>query len=221
MSTTSGTGNAGTTSGQAPDGSARGSDATSEGDPTGYREGGSRRIDAVLSPAFTADLTSLADAELGERRELAVAEEADLAYTRRLVDGRLDLLLSERARRERSERTTGLGERSDDEIVAGLVEALLRPAPGDAPGRQDDAAREVVDARDMPVVPSGAGTYHRDAERAFADVRFSDLGSLDDADLDGHAELLQALEQRLSADRARVLEVLRLLRREAHARTTA
>ncbi|WP_298802001.1 hypothetical protein [uncultured Pseudokineococcus sp.] len=188
---------------------------------TGYREGGSRRIDRVLSPSFVEGLAELGDAELRERREMAIAEEADLAYTRRLVDGRLALLLSERARRERSERSAGLGERSDDEIVAGLVAALLRPAPEDAPGSQDDAAREVVDARDMPVVPSNAGIYHRDAERAFADIRFSDLGSLDDADLEEHAALLSTLEQRLTGDRGRVLEVLRLLRREADARSSA
>lgn len=188
---------------------------------TGYREGGSRRIDRVLSPAFVEGLADLSDAELRERRDLAIAEEADLAYTRRLVDGRLALLLSERARRERSERSAGLGERSDDEIVAGLVAALLRPAPEDAPGSQDDAAREVVDARDMPVVPSNAGVYHRDAERAFADIRFSDLGSLEDSDLEEHASLLSTLEQRLTGDRARVLEVLRVLRREADARSSA
>jgi len=188
---------------------------------TGYREGGSRRIDRVLSPAFVQGLPDLADAELRERRDLAIAEEADLAYTRRLVDGRLALLLAERARRERSERTADLGQRSDDEIVAGLVAALLSSAPQDAGGSQDDAAREVVDARDMPVVPSNAGIYHRDAERAFADIRFSDLGSLEDTDLVEHAALLSALEQRLTGDRGRVLEVLRLLRREADTRTHA
>ncbi|WP_299037523.1 hypothetical protein [uncultured Pseudokineococcus sp.] len=185
---------------------------------TGYREGGSRRIDRVLSPPFVQGLADLPDAELRERRDLAIAEEADLAYTRRLVDGRLALLLSERARRERSERSADLGQRSDDEIVAGLVAALLSPAPDGAGGNQDDAAREVVDARDMPVVPSNAGIYHRDAERAFADIRFSDLGSLEDADLVEHAALLSTLEQRLTGDRGRVLEVLRLLRREADAR---
>jgi len=187
---------------------------------TGYREGGSRRIDRVLSPTFVQGIADLPDGELRERRDLAIAEEADLAYTRRLVDGRLALLLSERARRERSERSADLGQRSDDEIVAGLVAALLSPAPDGAGGNQDDAAREVVDARDMPVVPSNAGIYHRDAERAFADIRFSDLGSLEDADLVEHAALLSTLEQRLTGDRGRVLEVLRLLRREADARAS-
>ncbi|ROP42851.1 hypothetical protein [Pseudokineococcus lusitanus] len=188
--------------------------------PTAYLEGGSRRIDQVLSPAFLEGLPDLPADELRSRRELAIAEEAALAYTRRLVDGRLALLLAERARRERSERAVGLGERSDEEIVAGLVAALLRPAPEDERGSQDDAAREVVDAKDMPVVPSNAGIYHRDAERAFADIRFSDLGSLDDAELDEHAGLLSTLEQRLTGDRGRVLKVLRVLRREADGRAT-
>ncbi|MEJ5912941.1 RsiG family protein [Pseudokineococcus sp. 1T1Z-3] len=204
MSTTSSTGAQGTVAGEPA--------------PTAYREGGSRRIDTVLHPTFTQGLPDLPDEALRERRELAVAEEADLAYTRRLVDGRLDLLLAERARRERSERATSLGERSDDEIVAGLVEALLRSEPQDSPSQQDAVARAVVDAKEMPVVPSNVGSYHRDAERAFADIRFSDLGSLADEELDEHADLLARLEQRLSADRARVLEVLGLLRRESHAR---
>lgn len=187
---------------------------------TGYRAGGARRIDRVLAPSFVDDLASVDDEELRQRREMATAEEADLAYSERLVEGRLALVRAERAQRGRDEPAPRLGQRSDDEIVAGLAAALVEPAGRDgARGRRlDDEAREVVDAGSLSVVPSRPGVYQRDAERAFADLRLSDLGALDEAGLDEAAERLEEFEHRLTNDRDRVVEVLRVLRRESAAR---
>ena len=54
--------------------------------------GGQRRIDRVLDPRFTDRVDRLGLAELRARREQAEAEEADVSYLRRLLQGRLDIL---------------------------------------------------------------------------------------------------------------------------------
>jgi hypothetical protein len=63
--------------------------------------GGQRRIDRVLDPRFTDRVDQLGLAELPARREEAEAEEAEVSYLRRLLQGRLDILRAELARRYR------------------------------------------------------------------------------------------------------------------------
>jgi hypothetical protein len=58
--------------------------------------GGQRRIDRVLDPRFTDRVDQLGLAELRARRE-----EAEVSYLRRLLQGRLDILRAELARRYR------------------------------------------------------------------------------------------------------------------------
>jgi hypothetical protein len=55
--------------------------------------GGQRRIDRVLDPGFVAGVGQLDLAELHARRE--EAEEADISFLRRLLQGRLDILRAE------------------------------------------------------------------------------------------------------------------------------
>ena len=61
--------------------------------------GGQRRIDRVLDPGFTEGVDRLGLPELRARREEAEAEEADVSYLRRLLQGRLDILRAELERR--------------------------------------------------------------------------------------------------------------------------
>ena len=58
----------------------------------GVVPGGQRRIDRVLDPGFTEEVERLGLPELRARREEAEAEEADVSYLRRLLQGRLDIL---------------------------------------------------------------------------------------------------------------------------------
>jgi hypothetical protein len=57
--------------------------------------GGHRRIDRVLDLSFTEEVERLGLPELRARREDAEAEEADVSYLRRLLQGRLDILRAE------------------------------------------------------------------------------------------------------------------------------
>ena len=86
--------------------------------------GGQRRIDRVLDPRFVADVGQLDLAELRSRREEAEAEEADISYLRRLLQGRLDILRAELVRRSQG------GEQDVAGLLAGLPAILTDDAPG-------------------------------------------------------------------------------------------
>jgi hypothetical protein len=61
--------------------------------------GGRRRIDKVLADDFTTDLEAIELGDLRGRRREAEQEEADLSYVRRMLQGRMDILRAELARR--------------------------------------------------------------------------------------------------------------------------
>src|SRR4051794_41574801 len=60
---------------------------------------GNRRIDRVLAETYLADVASLPMDEVRTLRRDAEQEETDLSYLRRLLQGRLDILRAELARR--------------------------------------------------------------------------------------------------------------------------
>jgi hypothetical protein len=60
---------------------------------------GHRRIDRVLSEGYLDGLASLPLSEVRELRDQAEQEEADLSYLRRLLQGRVDIINAELARR--------------------------------------------------------------------------------------------------------------------------
>ena len=86
--------------------------------------GGQRRIDRVLDPRFTDGVERLDLAELRARREEAEAEEADVSYLRRLLQGRLDILRAELERRSAG------GDQDVAALLAGLPAILSDDAPG-------------------------------------------------------------------------------------------
>lgn len=60
---------------------------------------GHRRIDRVLSEGYLDGLASLPLSEVRELRDQAEQEEADLSYLRRMLQGRVDIINAELARR--------------------------------------------------------------------------------------------------------------------------
>jgi len=113
--------------------------------------GGQRRIDRVLDPGFTAGVERLGLPELRARREEAEAEEADVSYLRRLLQGRLDILRAELVRRS-------AGGTQD---VAGLLAGLPSILSDEAPGTFSAVPRVQV--------PSRAGEHRRRVERLVSD----------------------------------------------------
>ncbi|PWJ51755.1 hypothetical protein SAMN06264364_12033 [Quadrisphaera granulorum] len=162
-----------------------------------YRPGGRRRLDHVLDPAFSDDLSSLDDQVLRARRDDAQQEEADLSYVRRLLQGRLDLLDAERAHRSGELPAPGRGAaRSDAELAQALSRILA-----------DETRTTRGIGRFLSVEPSRIGEHRREAELAVADVRTSAPGELSDAELTEIIDHLRGIEQRLSTTRRRVQQV--------------
>ena len=107
---------------------------------------GRRRIDRVLADDFVADLTGLDLDEVRSRRREAEQEEADLSYIRRMLQGRMDILRAELARR-----SGGGGEK----IVEHLSQVLADS------GRSDHGL-----GRYLRVEPSRVDEHRRSVEQA-------------------------------------------------------
>jgi hypothetical protein len=154
--------------------------------------GGQRRIDRVLDPRFTDGVERLDLAELRARREEAEAEEADVSYLRRPLQGRLDILRAELERRSAG----------GDQDVAGLPAILSDDAPG------------TFSAVPRVQVPSRAGEHRRRVERLVSDETIARLPELDVEELTRAVEVLGREEEKVSSHRRAVQLVVDVLRGE-------
>ena len=159
---------------------------------------GRRRIDQVLAEDFATDLGDLGIDELRGRRREAEQEEADLSYVRRMLQGRMDILRAELARR---------ADGGGDTIVAHLSEVLA-----DA-GRSDHGL-----GRFLRVEPSRVDEHRRVVEQVIADVGVSDVENHSDDELRASLGRLEGFERGISEDRQRVQHVMDALTKEVAAR---
>ncbi|MEV6169045.1 aerial mycelium formation protein [Streptomyces sp. NPDC051954] len=137
---------------------------------------------ATASPEH--DLTALSLPELRTLRRDAQRDEADLSYVRRLLQGRIDILRAELARR---------GPAGQASVVDRLPEILT-----DAPARHRSSARHVT-----------LGTPHSEEYRQLAadmlaEVELSDLGARTDLELNTAMGRLVRYEQQVSRRRQRL-----------------
>ncbi|MBT1183764.1 AmfC protein [Streptomyces sp. CJ_13] len=137
-----------------------------------------------LTPA-----TALGLPELRALRRDAQRDEADLSYIRRLLQGRIDILRAELARRrDRLPAVPGAVPAADpDSVVERLSEILA-----DAPSRRSVSARHVT-----------LGTPHSEefrllASEMLAEVELSDLAARTDAELHDAMGRLVRYEQQVS-----------------------
>lgn len=159
-------------------------------------EGGQRRIDRVLRPAFVVGLEELSLDELRARRDECLAEREYLSLLRRLVQGRAEILKA-----EVDTRGTGGEEGS---LVERLSKILALEGQGPSRG---EAVRVGVPEDEMLQA-------RRRVERLVADAGISDPTNLDDQQLIAAVEVLEMQEQEVSRDRSAVIEVLDLLQDE-------
>ncbi|MGW1138896.1 RsiG family protein [Streptomyces zhihengii] len=134
----------------------------------------------LLPETSEPDLGGLRLPELRALRRDAQRDEADLSYVRRLVQGRLDILRAEVARRADPEAP----------VVDRLSEILA-----DAPSRRGSSARHVTLS-----TPHGE-EYRRLASDMLDEVGLSDLGARTDDELHDAMGRLLAYEQRVSRRR--------------------
>ena len=151
--------------------------------------GGNRRIDRVLRDDYVAGIGSLSMDELRTRRDDAEQEEADTSYLRRLVQGRIDILRAELARR---------GGEGTGSLLADLPQILgdeTRSAPRGS-------------GRHSAVEPSRADEHRRYVEALVADVDLSDVAARTDEELRSALAVFEREESDLSDKRRRIFGVL-------------
>lgn len=143
------------------------------------------------------DLTALGLGELRALRRDARRDEADLSYVRRLLQGRIDILDAELARRAPAGTAPAAPEPAEASVVERLPEILRDP-----PARHRSSARHVTLG-----TPHGE-EYRRLAAEMLAEVELSDLAARTDGELRAALGRLMRYEQQVSRRR-------RLLQRTA------
>ena len=151
---------------------------------------GNRRIDRVLAEDYLAGLSSLPMDEVRSLRKEAEQEETDLSYLRRLLQGRLDILRAELARR------SGSGE-------ADLVEALPKILADEGTSSSPHGLGRHVTAE-----PSRADSHRRHVEALVADVDLSNPAAHDELSLRRALDTLEREEQEVSDKRRAVQSVM-------------
>jgi hypothetical protein len=154
-------------------------------------QGRHRRIDRVLSDDYLDGLGTLPLEQVRELRREAEQEEVDLSYLRRVLQGRLDILRAELARRS--------GDGGSD-----LVDALPQILADEHAGTP--APRGL--GRHATMEPSRADAHRRHVEQLIADVDLSNPAAHDDASLHQVLETLEREEQDVSDKRRQVQSVM-------------
>lgn len=171
-----------TTDSAAPAGAAETAPAGAGAD-AGGATGAGGAPPAVPHDAEPPELTGLRLPQLRELRRQAQQEEADLSYVRRLIQGRVDILRAELARRSAA----------DVPLIDRLAEILAdSPPPGRGPARS---------ARHVTLRTPRSEEYRRLAEEVLAEVELSDLAARTDAELHAAMARLGGHEHRISRRR--------------------
>jgi hypothetical protein len=158
-------------------------------DPTAPVAGGRRAIDRVLAEDYLADLHTRPLEEVRRLRAEADQEEADLSYLRRLLQGRLDIVRAELARRSAG---------STEGLVTALAAILSEESRSPARGMGRHQATE----------PSRVSPSRRRVEALAHDVELSDVPARTDDELKAAQERITTEEARVSVRRRAVQQVV-------------
>jgi hypothetical protein len=154
-------------------------------------QGRHRRIDRVLAEDYLEGLQTLPLEQLRELRKEAEQEEVDLSYLRRILQGRLDILRAELARRS-------------GDAGAQLVDSLPKILADENGGTPSPRGL----GRHATMEPTRADSHRRHVEQLIADVDLSNPEAHDDASLQGVLETLEHEEQDVSDKRRQVQTVM-------------
>src|SRR4051794_3464603 len=150
---------------------------------------GGAGVDELLDPSFLDGVEQLSMADVRALRHRAEQEEVNLSYTRRLLQGRLDIVRRELQRR---------AEHDGRSLVDLLPEILAEKGRGPAHGL----------GRHQTVQPSAPEEYESWVNGLIPDVDLSGIGELPDADLERAARALAEAESGLSERRRGVQQVM-------------
>jgi hypothetical protein len=138
------------------------------------------------------DLTALSLPELRALRRHAQRDEADLSYVRRLLQGRIDILRAELARRD------PVGAASVSALAEASVVERLPEILRDAPARYRSSARHLT------LGTPQSEEFRQLAAEMLAEVELSDLGARTDVELNCAMGRLVRYEQQVSRRRQRL-----------------
>ncbi|MEU6685087.1 aerial mycelium formation protein [Streptomyces sp. NPDC046832] len=159
-----------------------------------YHRPPTQRTDSPRLPSDRSapELPALSLPELRTLRREAQRDEADLSYLRRLLQGRIDILRAEVARR------TPAGDASAAAPEEGSVVERLAEILRDDPARHRSSARHVTLS-----TPQGE-EYRRLVAEMLAEVELSDLEARTDLELNTAMGRLERHEQQVSRRRRRL-----------------
>jgi hypothetical protein len=150
---------------------------------------GGAAVDALLDPAFLEDATRAPMSDVRRLRRRAEQEEVNLSYTRRLLQGRLDIVRRELQRR---------AEHDGRSLVDLLPEILSEKGRGPAHGL----------GRHQTVQPANPDEYESWVNSLTPSVDLSAIAELSDAKLQKAARALATAESGLSERRRGVQQVM-------------
>lgn len=145
-------------------------------------------LDRLLAPDYLEGIAELPIEDVRARREACKETEVGLSYVRRVVQGRLDIVLADIQRRQSGEGPSDL---------ASLVEQLKR---GEILG--DKVRAPGVGRLPTYMAPADSdGTMSEELDRVIGKARLEALPDLSDAEVQQVADDLGALERTVSAQR--------------------
>jgi hypothetical protein len=157
-----------------------------------------KSIERLLSPEYLANLGTLTMEELRQRRQDCSEVENGLSYYRRLIQGRLDIVHAEMARRAGGVAATDL---------AGLVEQLPAILAERGGGGSRGPLPDVV-------APAGIETMSGQLDEIVDADRLASLPDESEAELRNVANALSTLERTVSSQRRDLFEQIDTLQEE-------
>jgi hypothetical protein len=147
------------------------------------------QVDHLLSPEFVAGIEQASVEEVRVKRDACQKAEVALSYVRRVLQGKLDLIEAERARR------AGGGTGGDAELIERLPQILAGPPTSGSAPHQPLAT--------MPGVAAGLSEAYEVELSAIDGLEdlAGNVGMLDDAQLEEVAVRVRATEAQVSARR--------------------
>lgn len=144
------------------------------------------RLERVLATECVVDFASFTNAEVRRQRGEARAEEDDLSFLRRVLHGRIDILVAEQTRRASG----------DPGSLVDRLAVILADAPPAGPPRS---------VRHVGVEPAGEpGEFRVGMEARLDELHLSDALSRPDTGLAEVLDALRGLEHEVSGLRVRV-----------------
>lgn len=153
-------------------------------------EASRRSVDRIFDPSYVDNLTTAPVEELRKKKAECEAQEAEVSYARRLIQGKLDIL------RHGVERVAG----GDKLEVTEMVE--------DLPGILSEGVGGSASRLPRIIAPANADTQRREVERLASTADLTRLEELSPAELEEIVERLTEAERETSHRRRRIQGVM-------------